>query len=274
MWVRETPEQKHQPDQEISAGENKHISLNKKRVTDAAVTVIHASVTHFQSVKPPRTNLSPRNKISTRNRRHTQQPKYMERMRIHTHTRARRTQTHLRVQRTQTHVRVQRAHSHTHAHTHAHACMHAPRALVAVSCVTLNYFMCFNRLSCLNADTHTRIQSCMHAHTRPYVMCKLCLRACVQTYTAHLSATKKDSEGLFCLGRLCTGIVYGRHMGPHQREHITRMLASTLRSCGSVTPSRKRPFQGRSHVYTHTHTLTQREHASTHGEAVFVRPAL
>ena len=62
------------------------------------------------------------------------------------------------------------------------------------------------------------------------------------------------------MGKLCTGIVYGRHMGPHQREHITRMLASTLYSCGSVTPSRKHSFQGRSHVYTHARNAHMQAH--------------
>ena len=84
-------------------------------------------------------------------------------------------------------------------------------------------------------------------------------------------ATKQDSEGLFCLGRLCTGIVNGRHIGPHQREHITRMLASTLHSCGSVTHSRKHAFQGRSHVHTRTRTHATR--TCKHTRRNRVRPA-
>ena len=74
-----------------------------------------------------------------------------------------------------------------------------------------------------------------------------------------------------CMGRLCTGIVNGRHMGPHQREHITRMLASTLHSCGSVTHSRKHSFQGRSHVHTRTRTHATR--TCKHTRRNRVRPA-
>ena len=129
--------------------------------------------------------------------------------------------------------------------------------------------------SCVSIDsrvrmqTHTRIQSCMHAQTRPYIMCKLCVRVCVQTYTAHFPVPNKIARG-FCWGQtLHWDRLRQAHGAASEGTHHTHVCKHS--SLMWVRHSFTQTLIPRSIACIHTRT--QREHASTHGEAVFVRPA-